>query len=364
MLKMRLGEKLKDHLWVLLNRFATREIPGGSNLLQAFAYIAAMHAEGLMFLSKPVLAEVLRCEERALKSKVLFPLGKEAAAIQSSQFILTRHKTIAQASVEILSEQFAEDVDELYVDLSKAAITAGDKGIHIPEYSTWKHRLTKHFTKSGNINLAIEIARGMLERTPNDVHLLVSVAKLYRDIDESEQAAQLFREKSIQIHDDRVFFAEWGTVEANLNNRALAVWIQATSLADHRFKDRIDNQRARIGLTTIGLNLIELYTAFNNRIFIEGQSAISCLGLLITTPESDQKGFSHFQAYLKNSRAEGISEMDWQAAFQTFLNTIQAAYDLCGETDNFPDLPLPKEMTFNGLRYLIENAIERDKNRR
>jgi predicted phosphodiesterase len=111
MLKMRFGDKLQDHLWSLLNRFAIREIPGGSNLLQAFAYIAAMHAEGLMFLSAPVLARVLNCEKPLLKSKVLFPLGKEAAATQAGKLIFTRHKMIAQAVVDILSEQFAEDID-------------------------------------------------------------------------------------------------------------------------------------------------------------------------------------------------------------------------------------------------------------
>ncbi|MEH2191415.1 MAG: metallophosphoesterase [Nostoc sp.] len=363
MLKMRLGDKLKDHLLVLLNRFATREIPGGSNLQQAFAYIAAMHAEGLMFLSKPVLAKVLRCEKQELKSKVLFPLGKEAAAIQAGNFILTRHKTIAQAVVEILSEQFGEDVDELYVDLAKAAIAARVEGEHIPELQEWDFSLPGHFKKSQRFSLAIKIAKGICEKDPDDPYRLVNLAKLYRDAEDISQAIELFRKNSSQARGHRSFFAEWGNAESHEKNYPLAVWISALTLADQVSMKRPDNQNAKIGFTLLGTSFLKLYDDFNNRIFVEGLGAIANLGFLIAD-RNNRQDQRYFGDFLNRSSVENVPDMDWQTALRTFPTAIQAAYELCGEKDDFPSLPSPSGMTFKGLTYLIDNAVERHEQRR
>ncbi|MBE9012603.1 metallophosphoesterase [Pseudanabaenaceae cyanobacterium LEGE 13415] len=364
MLKMRLGDQLKEHLRVMLHRFASREIPGGDTLLRAFAYIAAMHSEGLMILSKPVLSEALNCDPKALKMKVLFPLGKEAAATQAGRFIFTRHRRIAQASIEILQEQFGEDLDELYMELGKAAMTAGARDIHIPEYSTWKHKLPQHFIQKGNVDLGIAIAEEMLAGTPHDAHLLVTLGKLYKQHDRAEQASQLFRSKVGQVlnnEDNRVLYAAWGTVEADLEHRALAVWINAISLADQTAQGCIDNQQASIGFTIFGLNVIKLYEKFNDRIFAEGQSAVAHLGLLIATPTSDPTGYQYFQNFLKNGRGLNIPEMTVRTAFQTFLDALEAAYQVCGEKHLFVDRLLPpSDLTFDGLHYLINRAIDRN----
>ena len=358
MLKMRIGDQLKEHLRKMLNRFAHRKIPGGGNLQQAFGYIAAMHSEGLMFLSKPVLVEVLGLPEgRALKPKVLVPLGKEAAATQARNFIFTRHKSIAEATIEILTEQ--EDIDELYVDLAKAAIVARLKDDFVPDLHCWFYEATKHFNDSARPDLAIQIGKAFLERDPSNHQLLVNLANIYRIAGEPDQAILLFREKINEIQDNRGFFVEWGTAESSVKNQAFAVLLQAISLTDQASKTKPNNNNARIALANLGVNFRALYDAYNDPTFIKGQGAIAYIGLTITKPKSDPRAYSYLQGHLKDSRADGVSEMDWQTAFQSLLTAITAAYDLCVEKDDFPELPSPDEMTFEGLRYLIENAAKR-----
>ncbi|WP_426994231.1 hypothetical protein [Methylomonas sp. CM2] len=82
LLRLRFGAGLKDHVRTLLNNLADenkRRISpeNPNNLLHAFCYIAAMHAENKPFLSKIVLAKILNIEQRQLRSKVLWPLGKK-----------------------------------------------------------------------------------------------------------------------------------------------------------------------------------------------------------------------------------------------------------------------------------------------
>lgn len=103
MLRARLGEDIKAHVTALLLRLNERPAPGGT-LMQAFAYIAALHAENYLILSKDVLAEALGCKLRDVKRQIVGPLGEEAAATRIGQFILTRHRAIAETAVTVLSD--------------------------------------------------------------------------------------------------------------------------------------------------------------------------------------------------------------------------------------------------------------------
>lgn len=127
MLKVRKGTELREHVASLLERLGTRTIAhqregDPKSLRDAMAYIAAMHAENLLFLSKPVLAKVLGCKPGKLKADVLGPLGEEAAAGSCGKFILTRHRAIAEAAMELLQRRFHYDAEELYVEMTRAAL--------------------------------------------------------------------------------------------------------------------------------------------------------------------------------------------------------------------------------------------------
>ncbi|TXT36657.1 MAG: metallophosphoesterase [Comamonadaceae bacterium] len=60
LLSVRSGSDLHNHARLMLERLGQRKIPSGGTLRDALAYIAAMHAEGMEFLSRPVLASAHR----------------------------------------------------------------------------------------------------------------------------------------------------------------------------------------------------------------------------------------------------------------------------------------------------------------
>jgi hypothetical protein len=169
LLKVRFGEDLKKHALVLLDRLASRPIPSGGTLQDALALVAAMHSEGLEFLSRPVLAFALGCPENKLRRDVLLPLGEEAAAATSSAFVSTRHRLVAEAIVSVLVDVAGEDVDQLYVRLGVAAIKAARAGSFVPpNLSVWRYRVADHFFDAGRVELAIKIERALLSEEPED----------------------------------------------------------------------------------------------------------------------------------------------------------------------------------------------------
>ncbi|MBA7705755.1 hypothetical protein ES703_114593 [subsurface metagenome] len=121
MLRTRLGDGIKAHVKKLLLSILKYKSPGGT-LCDAFAYIAVPHSENMLFLSKGPLAKVLGCARGELKARVLGPLGEEAAVAPSGQFVLTRHRAIAEAATDILSKDLHLDTDEIILSLMKAAL--------------------------------------------------------------------------------------------------------------------------------------------------------------------------------------------------------------------------------------------------
>ena len=103
-LAVRRGEGLREHVHRLLDRLGEHPLPSGGTLYHAFGYIAVMHAEGLDFLSRPVLARVLGCDPKMLGQQVVVPLAREAAG--GGSVLLTRHRHIAEAAVAIMDEEF------------------------------------------------------------------------------------------------------------------------------------------------------------------------------------------------------------------------------------------------------------------
>lgn len=127
MLATRYGDELHDHVREMLRRL--EKIPlYHETLLDAFAYIVAMHSEKLSFLSKPVMAQLYGCKEKDVKKNILGPLGDEAASAVSGDMIYTRHGSIAKSARKILDEEFHYDFDEIFIEMAQAAVEAKQKG--------------------------------------------------------------------------------------------------------------------------------------------------------------------------------------------------------------------------------------------
>ncbi|MGT3072980.1 P-loop NTPase [Pseudomonas putida] len=290
MLKVRKGTELREHVASLLERLGARTIPhqtqgGDKTLRDAMAYIAAMHSENLLFLSKPVLARVLGCKPGKLKKDVLGPLGEEAAAGICGKFIFTRHRAIAEAAMELLQRRFHYDPEELYVEMSRAALEVflerdAAYGL-VPEIKKWNF-ISDHFFKAGQKELGILLAMNLVDVEPSNTYLLCKLAQLYRENELPGEAVNVFRNTSGVEEGQRPMLNEWATCEGCAGNYSLNVWLDGVCLSDQAERRRLDVENAPITLAGLSYACLELFTRHpNDRDYINACAAAAQLGLAL-----------------------------------------------------------------------------------
>lgn len=348
MLATRYGDELHDHVRAMLRRL--EKIPlYHDTLLNAFAYIVAMHSEKLFILSKPVMAQLYSCKEKEVKKNILGPLGDEAASAVSGDMIYTRHGSIAKSARNILDEEFHYDFDEIFIEMAQAAIEAHQKGEYIERFKNWKF-ISDHFMNWNN-TLAIRIDRKILEIDPFDPYIIVHLSKLYRNARQPEQAVQVFREVNYVV-EHRSFFCEWALTEANIGNKAASVCLSAIALSDEVERKMIDIRNAHINLYSIALTFLELYRMYGNEIYFSAMASAWCLYGKIASNQERKKELDmseqekmKFAAFKKEERklesdlqkgistAEAICEVDFAEATPKILTLkYQQLFILCGLT--------------------------------
>jgi|WetSurSiteA1Bulk_404760.scaffolds.fasta_scaffold00050_13 predicted phosphodiesterase len=353
LLRVRYGDDLKEHIRKLLNRLRERQVKDCKyNLLQAFAYIAAMHAENQLFLSKLVLASLLEIEQGKLRSKVLHPLGEEAAASMAGEYVFTRHRAIAQTTVQILEEEtvYGIDIDEIYIELVTTAESIYQKGNYVTNLAGWRYLSDHFFAKGSNThNLAIRLSQSLLNLDKTNSYLQVKLAQQFRKAGQPEQAIKVFRKSPI-VNDSRSFFSEWGVDEGIEDCHALSVYLTGYSLADEATKKFPTNDDAKICLNGLSIALSELFKKYNRAIFIEACGAAALLGLNVKYLDDKTK-----RELLKSKQTAAefsITETSLQVALKRIQEVMQITYNQ-READ-LPDWLLkPDDLHFEGLKYLL-----------
>lgn len=346
-LLIRKGEGLRAHVRSLLERLQANPLTNGYTLYTAFGYIAAMHAEGLDFLSRPVLAEALDCKTSSLQKDVLFPLGREAAA-GGGTMIRTRHRRIAAAVIEVMQEEFGEDIENFYLDLVQAAVKARPKAF-IQGYSRWEYDLPGHFLKK-QPELALQIGSILLELTPH-AKLAVSLARIYRQSDDPAEGARVLREFTGDVSGDRSYWYEWGTCAGGTGDHALSAWLAGWSLADQSGVEPPDNDRAKKSLAGLGVAFAELFKRYPDRAFIEARYAVGQLGLKLRLDDTARR---YFKSHLGEAEAEGVKPTDLDGAFSRLQTGLNLAWENCAEHESLTErIPKPQAMRFDGLKRLF-----------
>jgi len=351
-LQVRLGDGFKDHIRTLLEKLSVRSNINQKTLRDAFMYIAAMHAEGLQFLSKEVLADVLEVDLSNLKRGVLFPLGEEAAIATTGRFVFTRHRSIATVAVQILSDEFDIDPENLFRDLMQSAIRIGSAGSFIPEYSRWVY-LCDHFFDKGDLAFSIRLAQAVLEITPNDPFSIVKLAQLYREAGQSEQSIQIFRSIKSKIQrNERALYSEWAASEGSCGNLALSVWLYAYSISDEVARQPPDNHRTQRTFNSMAFTFSELYENFHLKVYIEACGALVQLCSLLNLDTKSKEGLN-----ISKTRAKvaGVEDVSLEIAFQHFREGIVSAWE--DREDELPKLiPPAHNLNFHGLARLLSIA--------
>ncbi len=112
--------------------------------------------------------------------------------------IRTRHRRIAAAVIEVMQEEFGEDIESFYLELVQAAVKARPNAF-IQGYSRWEYDLSGHFLKK-QPELAIQIGSILLEQKPNDAKLAVNLARIYRQAKEPAEGARALRATTPLAH--------------------------------------------------------------------------------------------------------------------------------------------------------------------
>lgn len=348
LLAVRNGSDLRTHARLMLDRLGQRKIPSGGTLRDALAHIAAMHAEGLEFLSRPVLAQALGCPADKLHRDVLVPLGQEAAATTTSSFIFTRHRRIAETLVLVLEES-GEDIGGFYVALGAAAITAFVDGSFVPELGSWRFKYSDHFLNKGQMELAFQIAQAILEREPNHSPTCTHLANLYRRAKLPEQAVQIFWAVAASIEGDRAYYYEWGVAEGECGQHANGALLQAYSLSDQCHAGRVGNDQAKTSLAGLGVAFGILYNDYRDPAFRDGRMAVAVLG---KTLHLDVTANGYFDRHSREATEQGALLIELDQTIPLLLASIAAAKRIGVNAQISEVLSKTGEMTFKGLEIL------------
>ncbi len=354
-LKVRYGDDLTEHVKALLNRLAERKIPGGGDLMRAFSYTAAMHAEGLNFLSRPVLSEVLGCPLNKLNPLVLTPLGMEAATSSDGQFVLTRHGEIARAAINLLQDVFYVSVEDLYLDLLMAAEELRGKREFVPLLGRWYFDVPDHFFKKGRKDLSIRMGEALLQKNPDYVPLRVHLSRLYREAGDHWRACGLFRSTDAINRGNRFTLMEWGKSEQSAGNPALGAALMALSLNDDTSTLPVDIKGAGIALGGLAGAFGSLYDLYLEPLFKLAFLAVARMGLMLAQNEESRK---HFVKELETFDVQLNDMMGGDADLSTFREAVLKAmeYLKVASIDSATTTLQSTTWCFESFRRLLVNA--------
>ncbi|WP_426688512.1 metallophosphoesterase [Rhodanobacter ginsengiterrae] len=360
LLAVRSGSDLDEHARLLLERLGQRKISSGGNLGTAMAHIAAMHAEGLEYLSRPVLAQVLGCPEHRLHREILVPLGEEAAATTTSSFILTRHRRIAETLISVLRREFGEDIDALYIAMAGAAISAYAADSFVPKLHNWRFDISNHFLERGREELALNIAIAVLDREPQHPPTRIHLANLYRRAQLPEQALRVFRSITTLVEDFRGYYGEWGVCEGECGHPANGTLLQAFALADQYPASKVDNDSAKKILAGVGVSFGSLYDSYRDPAFRDARMAVASLGLTLSL---DATAKSYFSTHMREATEQGAHPIEQDQAIPVLQVGIAAAELIGIDAQIIALLPKVGQMTFAGLKILTSHFGKTGKQR-
>ncbi|MFP5517777.1 MAG: metallophosphoesterase [Alphaproteobacteria bacterium] len=363
MLRVRIGEDIKGYVRRLMRPLRDRPAPGGT-LLDAYAHIAGMHAENLLFLSRPVLAAALGCDEGRLDREVIRPLVKEAMADQGGRYVFTRHRAIAETAMQILrEEEWVEDADAVFPVLAAAARRefARERG-SIPDIADWTFGVAKHFQDS-RPELAIRVAEAVRAVEPDNLQSVVNLARILRGAGRTQDALSQLRRhwKTFTTHKDfRSYLYEWSAAAGNASAPALDGWLAGLSLADHARLPPPSGKDCILALAGLGVAFGALFEKFDDSTFRLARSAAGQMGLRLPV---DLKARGYFEKYRSDTAQRGGKEMTVDQAIEAIHKAVATAHDLCEDeaaeiaeelADQFGD---PWRQSYRALTETLKSAV-------
>lgn len=358
LLMTREGEDYRQRVARLMEPLREAEGIGQHTLLTIYAMIVAMHAENQLYLSRPVLAHALNCEEEALDSGPLLKLRREAMLDGSRTYLLTRHRLIAEVARDWLIE-WGFGINKVYPILASAATRRFLSTRQFdPDLGKWNYGLSEYFLrqKERGKHVAVNIAHAVWQCNPANPRFLTSYASVLREAGHAPAALKLLAENAHRCRGDRSVLYEWGVTAGEAGDYGLNAWLAARALADDRGVELTANQSKRY-LAGLGKAFEKLTVHRQRQSLIDARAACGRLGLLFSNlNQKDEKYLSgHSQATPPSTRP------DFKADIKTIRDgAIEASHE--AETENTKgiedEIDEPDSYYFTALEGLISQELQ------
>ena len=312
LLAVRFGDAgLRAHVREFLMRLRETPIQNcEQSLADALLYVAACHGAGIPGLDENVLADLVGVPREWIGSRVVRPLGEEAAAVSGGGQVYTRHSQVAAAI--LLEAEAALDVDlaEVWARLVRQTVRVS-REIYVAVFSPIVHAgprlqqtLPAQLPEERRSVIAIAAARAALEAKPEWLSTVVDLGKTYRKAGKEPDATVLFRnrlvdaEKTVGYADNiRGYWYEWGVCEGALagqEHRAADAWLQGLSLSDHLNPAPITEEQIKLSCAGLGVAFGKLATAAADCPYARARRAMVDLGRRVAL---DPKAVGYFDRY-------------------------------------------------------------------
>lgn len=307
LLVTRQGEDMRAHVRTLVEGLGRKPVIKTYGLRNIYAMIAAMHAENQLYLSRSVLGFALGDNIDELERKALRPLRSEAMLDSGDNYVLTRHRRIAEAACAVMLED-GDDISRWYPFLARAAQRRHPATGHTtPEIAEWSFSLAEHFVAKGERwwSVGVSVAKAVCEAEPERVQGVTTYSSILRRTERAAEAMEMLKAVGERFRNRRDVLYEWGAVAGALGDYGLDAWLGGRSLADGG--DSIDAVRCKLSLAGLGAAFRELFKTSEVKAFTDAKAACGQLGLRLQELDATARGF--FEKDVAEGRRNGIAEL-------------------------------------------------------
>lgn len=364
---------LRDHVREMLINLEKYKVGGNSQTLRdALVYVAACQSAGIQGLDLNVLSDLLAVPRDWIRTRVMGPLGAEAAGVTSADRAFTRHGKVADAIVEEAESSLGVDLCEVWTRLVKQTVqTSLTSPVSYLTHSRILHmgpklqgRLPSRLSASRRGEIAIAAAQAGVTAMPDRLECLTDLGSAYRNANQPKKAVEVFRSglqnsrtKVDYEHAIRSFWYEWSVCEGGSNKVSAGAksnaWLSGIALSDHLNPSPLTIENLRRITVGLGIAMGRLSKRGDDT-FAYGRSAAAWFGY---RARPDVRGMHELDLLSQASdRAKTPSPTDLDCAIGWLAAAVRSSGEaiddsfLIGQAD-------AKSMTYFGLRSAITAAM-------
>jgi hypothetical protein len=374
LLAVRFGpDGLRSHVVALLARLKSARIEHSDHtLFDALLYVAACHAVGIPGLDEKVLADLVGVDRDWVQTRVVNPLGEEAAAVRSAGHVLTRHSKVAATILVAAEQDLGADIAEVWSAIVRQTVkTSSDGGVSRQTHSQIVHagprlqrELPPQFTEKRRKEIAFSAAKSAVLHQSTWLGCVVDLGKTYRNAGDFAAAVKLFRDNLPETSSKvdfasviRSYWYEWSLAEGEkceVPEKALANgWLGLISLSDHLKTAPITFERAKLSCAGLGVAFGKLAEPRPDCPFARARRASTYLGRL-TNPDPKTLGY-----FAKHDRDADRIHTPHPKTIEEAIGWLTTAVTQAGQVLQDPFLKAllkPEQVSFNMLRDFLNQA--------